>query len=120
MAEKRKKVEEATKEQKSLVGDDGVAVSPLSQFPGEIRFPVPFDGKQYRRFTEKFSYDASEGWQEDIFQLHYHWHFAIALAEFHLEGVDASAPFDDQDYRVLRWVADCAREFGDRFLAYGP
>ncbi len=119
MAEKKKKVEATQPSaKKPLFDEKGVAASPIEAFPGEIRFPAPFDGGEYRRFTERFSYDSEQGWPQDIFQLHYYWYFAIALAEFRLEGVDTAAPFDEQDYRVLKWVSDCAKEYERRFLSY--
>ncbi len=113
----KSKAEEQQPEKQTLVDAQGVAVSPLPDYPGEIRFPVPFTGYLYRAVTEAIAKQEGD-WAGDFFQLMPYWRVVVAIADVQLEGVDAGAPFDEQPASVLRWSRDCAIEYVDRFLAY--
>lgn len=115
MAEKSKKVEQS--EDKPLVGEDGTAVSPIAEHPGQIRFPIPFTGHLYKTVTQTLG-KAEGDWDGDFFSLLPYWRVVLAIATVELEGVDAGAPFDEQPVQVLRWARDAAIEYTDRFLTY--
>lgn len=102
---------------KALVDEQGIALSPLPDYPGEIRFPVPFTGHLYRTVTQTLQKGEGD-WDSDFFSLLPYWRVVTAIATVEVEGVDADAPFDVQPAQVLRWARDAAIEYTDRFLTY--
>jgi hypothetical protein len=99
----------------ALVDEKGVAKSPFSKYPGEIRFPERFNGGTYKTITRALV-KTEEDWNEDLFDLLPYWRVAKAIVEFDVEGIDPDADFDEQPGEILRWVRDASIEYSDRFL----
>lgn len=120
------KPEKKAEEKKPLVDENGVAVSPFADYPGEIRFPRVFNGELYRTITSALGNQKGD-WKGDFFALLPYWRVVQSVADVDLvsknehdglDTIDGETEFDAVPGQVLRWARDAASEYVDRFLTY--
>ena len=114
-----------------LIGEDGVATSPLAHFPGFIRFPQWPGGKEF-----KAAYNATQPAEGDpptpmlangrrMRPVIPYWRVVQAIAvEVCVETPDGrtvtlETDIDDVPSPVLDWASLCVEEYDGRFLRSG-
>lgn len=120
------------KEPERLIGPDGVAKSPLPDFPGSIRMPVVMTLPMHKRWQKWINHLPEvepdeprvgvafvDGEMQETVAFRYQdVEVAVMFGDLAVEGVAAGATADDLPLPVAFWLARVGREWEDSQLLF--
>lgn len=111
-------------DEQPLIDEDGVAVSPLAQYPGEIRFPPAPTGREFKAVYRAIKPTADDLTVARARLVLPYWRAVQAVAEVEIacpdgNTVTAETDADDVPAKVLDWAARCLEEYDANFLRSG-
>lgn len=107
-----------------LIGEDGVAASPLEKYPGEIRFKPEPTGRTFKAIYAAIKPRPDDPDVPRARLVLPYWRAIRAACEVRIETpagdvVTAATDVDDVPAPVLDWAALCLQEYDANFLRSG-
>ena len=114
----------AESEEPPLIGEDGVAVSPLKRFPGTITFPADPGGKEFIAVYNAIRPEEGDPQVPGMRPVIPYWRGVVAIARVHIETpagdvITEETDINDVKSPVLDWASLCLEEYDVNFLRAG-